>query len=145
MYKDDDKYYAKMTKVVKSLFDGKWEQMVIRICKDEFHSSIGVYCKIENVFKLIGDYLVTGELDFAQHNSINSALSDIADEMQRELKEENQDVWKTMIFTLKEDGKFEVEYSYDSLDENEFRETIRWRYNKLGMIPNEKNMKYINS
>lgn len=143
MYKNKDEYYTRIVNVVDELLDKKWEQIVIRICKDDFHSSTGVYCKINNVFKFFGDYFDSGEIDFEQYTNINRTLSNIANEMQKELQEQKKEVWTSFVFTLMDNGEYETEYSYEELGENEFKDTINWRYKRLGILPNEKNMKYL--
>ena len=143
MYNNADEYYGKIIKAVENLLDGKWEQIVIRIWKDECQSSIGVYCRIKNVFKFIGDYLSTGELAPQHYSSINRALLDISSEMQNELREKGQKIWSCAVFTLMKDGHVETEYSYEDFPENEFKENLNWKYKRLGILPNEKNMKYL--
>lgn len=137
------KFYTRIVNVVKDLLDGQWEQIVIRICKDEFHSSTGVYCKVNGTFKFLGDYFETGEIDFDEFDSITETLSNIANEMQKEVQEQKQQVWTSFVFALMKTGEYETEYSYDALGENDFKDTINWRYKRLGMLPNEKNMKFL--
>lgn len=143
MYIDEKEYYERMLKITEELVDGKWEQTVIRIWKDEYQSSIGVYCRINNVFKSIGDYLSTGELTPQHYSRINRAFLDIASEMQKELREQGKEIWSCAEFRLMKDGNVEVEYSYEDFPENEFVENLNWKYKKLGILPNEKNMKYL--
>lgn len=138
-----NKFYIRIVDVVKDLLDGQWEEIVIRICKDEFHSSTGVYLKVNNTFRYIGDYFETDEIEFEEFDSITETLSNIANEMQKELQEQKTEVWTSFVFTLMKSGKYEAEYSYDELGENEFKDTINWRYKRLGILPNEKNMKFL--
>ena len=143
MLGNKEEYYARIIKIVSDLVDGKWEQLIIRISKDDFHSSTGVYCKINNAYKFLGDYFESGEIDFEQYTGINSALSDIANEMLKELEAQNQELWTSLIFTLNKNGSYETEYSYNPLPENGFKDEINWRYKRLGIMPNEKNMKFL--
>lgn len=137
VYKNDVEYYEMIINEVKVLFDGKWEEIVIRICKDEFHSSVGVYCKINNVFKSLMEYVDMGKFSKAQLVKLVWALGDIAEEMQEELIQQKKDVWKCLVFSLTKDDKYDVEYSYDEFDEDVPKQEAIWRYNRLGIIPDE--------
>ncbi len=137
-----DEYYKKIGEIVNFLPKGSWEQIVVRICKDKRHNSFGIYIQKDGVFKLASEYIEIGKIDRCKFNDILSQLDDIADEIQEELCKYNQEVWKSLVFTLWDDGKYIVECSYDELDDD-FRECAVWRYKKLGMIPDEQTMKYI--
>ena len=62
--------------------------------------------KINNEFKLIGEFFATGELKANEYRNITFALGDVENEMQEELNEQNQEIWKSMVFTLMKDDKF---------------------------------------
>ncbi|MBC1500343.1 DUF600 family protein [Listeria weihenstephanensis] len=53
-----------------------------------------------------------------------------------------QEAWKSVNFTLDSTGSFEINYSYDALDEYGYtfyeRVTI-WKYEKLGILPKDNN------
>lgn len=134
--------YSKIGEIINFLPQGSWKQIVVRICKDERHNSFGIYYQEDGVFKLADEFVEAGKIDKYQYNNVLFELDDIADEIQDELRKHNQEVWKCLIFTLWNDGKFNVECSYDELDDD-FRENAIWRYKRLGMLPDEETMKYI--
>lgn len=143
MYQNEKEYYTEMVNAVKDLMGGQWEQLVIRICKDELHSSVGVYFKRDGVFQDMGNYLYKEGLDDDGYDDSTDTVMDIANEMRKELREQKKELWKSLIFTVMNSGEYETEYSYDALDENEFIEEINWSYKRLGIEPIEKHRKYL--
>ncbi|MBD5134782.1 MAG: DUF600 family protein [Lachnospiraceae bacterium] len=142
MIENFKEYYGKMGEVVNSLPKVGWKQIVIRFRKDERHNSIGIYFQKDRTFKLVSDLIEEEIMERYQYNNILSELDDIADEIQDELRKNGQKIWKSLIVSLWDDGKYEVEYSYDELDDD-YRENAIWRYKRLGIIPDEQTMKYI--
>ena len=142
MIENFKEYYGKMGEVVNSLPKVGWKQIVVRFRKDERHNSIGIYFQKDGTFKLVSDLIEEEIMERYQYFNIIDELDDIADEIQDELRKNGQKIWKSLIVTLWDDGKYEVEYSYDELDDD-FRENAIWRYKRLGIIPDEQTMKYI--
>ncbi len=137
MYQNGVEYYEMIKNEVKGLLNGEWEEIVIRICKDDFHSSVGVYCKIDKVFISLMNYVDMGQFSKEQLLELVWALSDVAEEMQEDLTQQKKDVWKCLVFSLTKDDKYDVEYSYDEFDEDVPKQEAIWRYKRLGIIPDE--------
>lgn len=143
MYQNQEEYYVRMVNAVKDLMGGQWEQLVIRICKDDLHSSVGVYFKRDGVFQDMGNYLDKEGLNDEEYDESTDILFDIVNEMRKELREQNKELWTSLVFTVMKDGEYETKYSYDALGENEFVEELNWSYKRLGIIPLEKHRKYL--
>lgn len=55
-----------------------------------------------------------------------------------EFKYQKQEQWTNLTFELASNGKFNIEYDYRGLEnEDSYEQQIIWEYEKLGFIPNE--------
>ena len=59
-------------------------------------------------------------------------------ELWSEFKNQKQEQWTNLTFELTASGKFNVDYSYKNLEnEDSYEQQVIWEYEKLGIIPNE--------
>ena len=69
-------------------------------------------------------------------------LYNIFRELWEEFKINKQEAWTHLTFELYSTGKFDVEFDYTVLEEennyNHYERLIIWKYKKLGIFPDEK-------
>lgn len=57
-------------------------------------------------------------------------------ELSEEFKNNNQNLWTNLTFTLESTGKYKIEYDYEDLSEADDHERrIIWEYNRLNILP----------
>lgn len=137
MYQKGDEYYHQMAALVKGILDGEGEQVVVRRCKGENYGMIWVYVKAHGAFQDLDEYLGTND----EADDITSSFSRISDEMIKDLREQNKELWTELIFTVMKNGEYAAEYSYEEHDFKELldiQEHINWKYRRLGVAPDEK-------
>lgn len=138
-----DEYENRIAEKLKSFPNLGQEEILMRALLDELHSSVGFYFKIGGVWKCEQDLKEDGIITSNQFRDVRWDFLDILEEMQKQLKNSHQEVWRMMVFTLYRTGKYNVEYSSEKIDDG-VGEMMRWRYKRLGISPGEQNMKYIN-
>lgn len=53
-----------------------------------------------------------------------------------EFKDNNQEQWTNLIFTLESTGEFKVDYDYEDLsDADDHERRVIWEYTRLGLLP----------
>lgn len=53
-----------------------------------------------------------------------------------EFKNNNQEQWTNLTFTLESTGKFKVDYDYEDLsDADDHERRVIWEYTRLGLLP----------
>ena len=63
-------------------------------------------------------------------------LLDELKELLAEFKNNNQNLWSNLTFTLESTGKYKIEYDYEDLSEADDHERrIIWEYNRLNLLP----------
>ena len=135
--------YQNIVESVITISNIEWEQVVIWSAMDETHSSIGVFYKLKGRFEWAEDLVEMGLLDEDSYNLVAFDLLDDIIELKEITQEKGMNEWNSMYFSIKNDKKFDVNYSFEEWDETSMRDEIVWRYKYLNIIPNEANMKYI--
>lgn len=135
-------YQNKIADMLKEFPDVGQEETLMRVLLDEMHSSLEFYFKTEGNWKCEQDLKEAGVIAQNQFRDVRWDFLDILEEMQKQLKNDHQEVWRMMVFTLHKNGSYDVEYSTDKID-SRVGEMMRWRYKRLGILPGEKNMKYL--
>ena len=81
------------------------------------------------------------DMENVNEDEINSALHrlyKLLRELWDEFKKQKQDQWTNLTFELMASGKFNIDYSYRELEnEDSYEQQVIWDYEKLGIIPNE--------
>ncbi|MDF2068560.1 immunity protein YezG family protein [Bacillus sp. Cr_A10] len=55
-----------------------------------------------------------------------------------EFKNQKQEQWTNLTFELTSNGKFNIDYNYRNLENDDsYEQQVIWGYEKLGIIPNE--------
>ncbi|MCC5803755.1 immunity protein YezG family protein [Rossellomorea vietnamensis] len=85
-------------------------------------------------------------LDIEDMNNVNEdevnrqlhQLYEYLRELWMEFKNQKQEQWTNLTFELISNGKFNIEYSYKNLEnEDSYEQQVIWEYEKLGIIPND--------
>ena len=137
------KYYKELEKIILSISQNDWEQIVVRIVKDELRNSISIFYKQDEGYVYVTDFIEAGIIDNNEYMFAMLNMTNIASKIKRIFADNKQDLWKTMIFVKNKGEESSISYTYEELDEDLFAEELTWRYKYLNIIPNEANMKYI--
>lgn len=63
-------------------------------------------------------------------------LIKVLKELSDEFKDNNQEQWTNLTFTLESTGKFKVDYDYEDLsDADDHERRVIWEYTRLGLLP----------
>lgn len=135
--------YQEVANIILPISNFDWEKVVIRFTKDEKNSAVGIFFKIEGKYVFIKELEREGLVDTSSYYLALISLASVVNKIQKVFKDNEQTVWKSMIYLMEKDGECKVNYTYEELDEDMFRDDIVWRYKYLGMVPNESNMHYI--
>lgn len=58
-------------------------------------------------------------------------------ELWGEFKNQEQEQWTNLTFELTSNGKFDIDYNYRNLENDDsYEQQVIWEYEKLGIIPN---------
>lgn len=81
------------------------------------------------------------DMENVNEDEINSALHrlyKLLRELWDEFKKQKQDQWTNLTFELMASGKFNIDYSYREIEnEDSYEQQVIWEYEKVGIIPNE--------
>lgn len=81
------------------------------------------------------------DMENVNEDEINSALHrlyKLLRELWDEFKKQKQDQWTNLTFELMASGRFNIDYSYREIEnEDSYEQQVIWDYEKLGIIPNE--------
>ncbi len=135
--------YLIITNYVLEISDFDWEQIVIRFTKDEMHSGITLYYKINGQYKSDDELIEENCIDEDKFDTSLFGLADSIKQVKRITQKNELPEWNNMIFIIKNDKSYETRYSFENWDEASIMDEIVWMYKYLNIIPIEKHMKYI--
>lgn len=135
--------YQEVANIILPISNFDWEKVLIRFTKDEKNSGVGIFYKLEGEYVFVNDLVEKGVINESEYDFVLFNLASVVSKLRSVLLSKRQELWKSMIFSMKKNEKYEVNYTYDELDDDMFRDDIVWRYKYLGMLPNDANMKYI--
>ncbi|KFM95079.1 DUF600 family protein [Bacillus clarus] len=83
-------------------------------------------------------------MDHVNEEEINGQLHELYEylsELWKEFKDNKKEQWTNLTFELASDGKFNVDYNYRNLENDDsYEQRVIWEYEKLGIVP-DKNKK----
>lgn len=135
--------YKEIADRVLAISDFDWEQIVIRFTKDETHSGIGIYYKINDKYVFVNDLVNESRINESEYDIVLFGLADTIIKVKRVTVSNELSEWNSMIFSMKRDSKCEVIYSFEEWGKNKFFDEVVWRYKYLNIMPSEAFMKYI--
>ena len=135
--------YQEITDQVLAISDFDWEQIVVRFTKDEMHSGIMVYYKINGQYRTDDELINVNCLDESDFDTTLFNLADSIKKVKRVTQQKVLPEWNNMIFIIKKEKNYEVRYSFVNWDETSIMDEIVWMYKYLNSMPIEKHMKYI--
>ena len=78
------------------------------------------------------------DIDEYEVNRKLHQLYEYLKELWVETKNLKQQQWTNLTLELNSDGKFDIDYKYNNLvNEDSYEQQIIWEYEKLGLVPNE--------
>lgn len=136
--------YQKVAMQLNIIIPESWEKVMVYSEVNEYSNSTVFFYypknKREPIYSLdIEDMegIDEDELDY-QLNSLDSVFR----ELWEEFKMNKQEPWTNLTFELYFSGKFNIEFDYTVLEEennyNHYERLIIWKYKKLGGFPDEK-------
>ncbi|MES9697545.1 immunity protein YezG family protein [Bacillus sp. JJ927] len=81
------------------------------------------------------------DMDYVNEEEINSQLHQLYEylrELWDEFRNNKQEQWTNLTFELTSAGKFNIDYNYRNLENDDsYEQQVIWEYEKLSIIPNE--------
>lgn len=81
------------------------------------------------------------DMDEVSEDEVNQKLHQLYEylrELWNEFKNQKQEQWTNLTLELTSNGKFEIDYNYENLEnEDSYEQQVIWEYKKLGMMPNK--------
>ncbi|MDI6678078.1 DUF600 family protein [Bacillus wiedmannii] len=81
------------------------------------------------------------DMDYINEEEINSQLHQLYEylrELWDEFRNNKQEQWTNLTFELTSTGRFNIDYNYRNLENDDsYEQQVIWEYEKLGIIPNE--------
>lgn len=141
--KELDGLYQEIKNIIMPISNFEWRQIVIHASKDELHSSIGIYYKVDEKYVFIQDMVEEGLIDRNDYTLMMFNLLRVIVKLKSVFESNNFDEWNSMIFVVRENEKCEVYYSFEEWDDTSMRDEVVWKYKYLGIMPDEEDVKYI--
>jgi uncharacterized protein (TIGR01741 family) len=84
------------------------------------------------------------DIEIDKFDELMFALEDSLEKLHKEFNIEGLKEWTSITFSINSDGQFNIEYGYNDLKEQDsYEQQIIWKYEKLGIYPDEKNKRDI--
>lgn len=142
--KNLERIYQKIAMQLNNIIPESWKKVVVYSEVDEYSDSTVFFYysqnKLEPIYSLDIEEMEgidEDEIDY-QLNSLDSVFR----ELWEEFKRNKQKPWTNLTFGLYSTGKFDIEFDYTILEEennyNHYERLILWKYKNLGVFPNEK-------
>lgn len=81
------------------------------------------------------------EMAICDEDEVNLQLHQLYEDLRQlwnEFKNQKQQPWTNLTLELTSNGKFNVEYDYEDLsNEDSYKQQVIWEYENLGKMPNE--------
>lgn len=135
--------YQEVANIILPISNIDWEKIIVRCTKDENNSAVGIFYRVNGEYVFINDFVKEGLINENEYDFALFSLACVVSKIRNIFVNNEQGLWKSMIYLMEKDGECKVNYTYEELDEDMFRDDIVWRYKYLGMVPNEANMHYI--
>ncbi len=138
--------YEEINKLIIDNSDFEWEQVVIHSVQGEAHSTFDVDYKIKGEYISLTTLEETSVVSSDKEMAIDLGLFDSIVKLYKLGKSGAIDKWSDIVFCLKSSGEYKVIYYFNEEDITRMRDEqdrAVYRYKYLGVMPDEKNMKYI--
>ncbi|NFN93537.1 DUF600 family protein [Clostridium botulinum] len=140
--------YGEIANMVIEMIPDKWNE--IYLYGEVLQDSSEVYFYFNS---LTSNNIIYGHdipkiysIDENIYENLLMELTDIVEELYKEYKENNEDVWTNFTFRLNNTGKFSIKFNYDDILKSPFlsgERQIIWEYEVLGIEPTNENHKEI--
>lgn len=135
--------YQKVAIQLNNIIPESWEKVMVYSEVSEYSDSTVFFYypknKNEAIYSLDIEDMEGIDEDEIDHQLNN--LDSIFRELWEEFKESKQKPWTNLTFELYSTGKFDIEFDYTILEEennyNHYERLIIWKYKNLGIIPDE--------
>ena len=145
--------YQKIATQLNNSIPEPWGKVMVYSEVDEFSNSTVFFYypknKREPIYSL--DIEDMERIDEDEIDRQLNILDNIIRELWGEFKGSKQEPWTNLTFELHSTGKFDIEFDYTKLEEennyNHYERLIIWKYKNLGIFPDENsesNIKLIN-
>lgn len=142
--KNLERIYQKVAMQLNNIIPESWEKVMVYSEVDEYSDSTVFFYypknKIEPIYSL--DIEDMEGIDEDEIDSQLNSLDSVFRELWEEFKRNEQKPWTNLTFELYSTGKFDIEFDYTILEEennyNHYERLIIWKYKNLGVFPNEK-------
>lgn len=136
--------YQKVALQLNSIIPEPWEKVMVYSEVEEYSDSTVFFYypknKQEPIYSL--DIEDMEGIDEDETDRQLNLLDSLFRELWEEFKRNKQEPWTNLTFELYSTGKFDIEFDYTLLDEennyNHYERLIIWKYKKLGISPDEK-------
>ena len=133
-------YYGKIANKVDEIIPCEWEKVVIYAEETGNWSFVTFYFYTDdgNIHHW-GDISDEYDVNIRSVSRMVDELVEINKDLWLEFKNSEDDKWYSYTFYLDSDWKFKIKYGYEKNDElSGLEKEIRWGYDELGLIPQEK-------
>ncbi len=141
--KELNSLYQEIKNTVLSISGFEWDKIVIKFTKDETHSGIGIFYKINDRYVFANDLVKENQIDESEYDTVLFSLADTIIKVKRVSESNELPEWNSMIFSIKRDSECEANYSFEEWGKNMFFDEVVWRYKYLNIMPSATFMKYI--
>ncbi|MEK4069517.1 antitoxin YezG family protein [Peribacillus sp. FSL R5-0717] len=133
-----NEYYLKIAQTVNGMIPEEWSKVILY---GEVNEGTGTAFFFYQ--PIINDKLIYSH-DIPELHSISRIeyretwrrLIKVLKELLDEFKDNNQEQWTNLSFTLESTGKFKVDYDYEDLsDADDHERRVIWEYTRLGLLP----------
>ncbi|QNK47032.1 DUF600 family protein [Brevibacterium sp. PAMC23299] len=133
-----NEYYLKIAQTVNGMIPEEWSKVILY---GEVNEGTGTAFFFYQ--SIINDKLIYSH-DIPELHSISRIeyretwrrLIKVLKELLDEFKDNNQEQWTNLTFTLESTGKFKVDYDYEDLsDADDHERRVIWEYTRLGLLP----------
>ncbi|URZ03552.1 antitoxin YezG family protein [Clostridium felsineum] len=140
--------YGQIANMLVEMIPDKWSEIYLyaEVLKD----SSEVYFYFNSVTRedIIYSHTIPEiyKVDENIYEDLLMELNDIVEELNREYKENNENIWTNLTLILNNSGKFNIKFNYDDILKSKFssgERQIIWEYEVLQIIPTNEEQKKI--
>lgn len=136
--------YKKIAIQLNNIIPEPWDKVMVYSEVDEYSDSTVFFYfpknKQEPIYSLDIEDMEGIDEDEIDHQL--NLLDSIFRELWEEFRRNKQEPWSNLTFELYSTGKFDIEFDYTILEEennyNHYERLIIWKYKNLGIFPDEK-------
>ncbi|GAB6255102.1 MULTISPECIES: immunity protein YezG family protein [Peribacillus] len=133
-----NEYYQKIAQTVNEMIPEGWSKVILYGEVNEGTGTAFFFYQSNINDKLIYSHDIPElhSISRIEYRDTWRRLIKVLKELSDEFKDNNQEQWTNLTFTLESTGKFKVDYDYEDLsDADDHERRVIWEYTRLGLLP----------